>query len=895
MTETVFRDGPPGGARSRRSGLAAGGAGLAAWLILCSLAAPIMGLAPARAVDLPVPLSLEEPTTHGDRLVRFIWLRHSGDEALRTGLPTLAVDLYRRAAELLSEEDIRRPALETDLSAALIALGRFDEAARVLEAYSGRINDAVLLRRGILSWEGQRWDELRYRLAEINPAALGPGEAAWYAFLRGYLNELEGDLEEAETFYRQAEEGSVSNSQRAQFTIARLRTGLLGESVDEAFLESVRDEIEARAGTSAVYRFAEKYILALEVLERPEEALAAAAEWRSRTPAVERDARDRFLFLEGLMAGEDRDRARAAYEELLVTGGSRRLQRAALYQLGRDLPAGEERELFENLLTELIEAEVQHPLIDELLIFRSRLSFAQRRFEQGAEDAETVLSQYPGSRLRRDALRLLGHIAWEEEKYRTAADYVSRLRDEIPEGARRTELGVLVADCYFRAEDFENAADAYGNVLREGAADLSPGLLLFQRVTAELRAGRLDRAEAHLDETRFRTLEDLDFVWRAEWNLLKEMQRRDRMEDAFSRVSESLQGRGGAPLPAALRIRFLWLRAQLAFEWDRPEETLTLLDQVFAELEREDAAADLSEELARAIRGYARLVRAQAMLAGDRSDEAVAILQELRDENRGAEPAIYSYLVEARYRAGSGQAVEAQRLLTALADIYPDSPYAPIALYEAAVDTGRGGSDDGFEERAIGRLERLVEAYPDHELAFYARLKQADLLRQINRFGTARQIYESLENRYPDHPDWFRVRISLADTFLAQGETADSSFLERALVTLERLYDLPHLSADMRAEAGFKYGFAYEKLGDPERAREVYWLVITAVLEDNDDLGALSSKGRYWASRAVFHLGRLLEDSERWNEAREIYSLIFSHQLPGESLARSRLTPLTAR
>ena len=856
-----------------------------------------MGLAPARAAEIPVPLSLEEPANYGDRLVRFIWLRHSGDEALRTGLPTLAVDLYRRAAELLSEEDIRRPALETDLSTALIALGRFDEAARVLEAYSGRINDAVLLRRGILSWNDQKWDELRYRMAEINPAALGPGEGAWYAFLRGYLKELEGAYEEAENFYRQAEERSVSNSQRAQFTIARFRTGLLGESVDEAFLESVREDMEAHAGTSAVYRFAEKYILALEVLERPGEARAAAAEWRARTPAVERDARDRILFLEGLVAGEDRDRARVAYEELLVTGGSRRLQRAALYQLGRDLPAGEERELFENLLAELIEAEVQHPLIDELLIFRSRLAFSQRRFEQGAEDAETVLSQYPGSRLRRDALRLLGHIAWEEEKYRTAADYVSRLRDEIPEGPRRAELGVLVADCYFRAEDFENAADAYGNVLREGAAELSAGLLLFQRVTAELRAGRLDRAEAHLDEARShtKTLEDLDFVWRAEWNLLKEMQRRDRMEDAFSRVSESLQGRRGAPLPVALRIRFMWLRAQLAFEADQPAETLTLLDQVFAELEREDAAADLSEELARAIRGYARLVGAQAMLAGDRSEEAVAILQELREENRGTEPAIYSYLVEARYRAGSGQAVEAQRLLTTLADIYPDSPYAPIALYEAAVDAGSGGSDDGFEERAIGRLERLVEAYPDHELAFYARLKQADLLRRINRFGTARQIYESLENRYPDHPDWFRVRISLADTFLAQGETADPSFLERALVTLERLYDLPHLSVDMRAEAGFKYGFAYEKVGDPERAREVYWLVITAVLEDNDDLGTLSSKGRYWASRAVFHLGRLLEDSERWNEAREIYSLIFSHQLPGESLARSRLTPLTAR
>ncbi len=870
--------------------------GGAAWLFGLAVltgAVAVPCVAPSAVSEAP-PFAIEDPSETGARLVHFIWKRHAADEALRMGFPSLAMDLYREAEDLLPEGDVRRPRLTIDRSNALLALGRFSDAGVLLDSYRGEVNDTLLLRRAMLSWHGRRWEEFRYRLQEITQSALTGEDRAWYAFLFGALREVEGDTEEANRLYRQAEAAAVSAAQRSEFTLVRFRTLLLRDEPTEETLERLRNEMEAHDGTVTVFRFAQKSVLVLEALDRTDEAIDEAARWRARVPVMERELRDRFLLLEGLVAGPEHSRGRAAFEELLITGVTRNLQRAALYQLGRDLPEGDEREFFENLLAELIDGEVQHSLIDELLIFRSRIHFAARRFEEATEDAETVLSQYPGSRLRRDALRLLGHIAWEEEKYRTAADYVNRLRDEIPEGTSRSELGVLVADCYFRAEDYENAADAYGIVLREGAETLSPGLLLFQRVIAELRAGRMDRVRAHLDEVRFQNLEDLDYLWQAEWNLLREMQQRGRMEEAYGRVSELIDRGDDYRLPQALRIRFLWLRAQLAFESGRSDETLPLLDVVLSELDRQSVGAELSAELVRSIRGYTRLLRAQALLDRQQAEEAVAILRRLREENSGDEPAIYSYLVEARYHASTGQTVEAERLLTALADSYPESPYAPIALYEAAVNTGRGGLDEGYEERAIGRLERLIETYPDHELVFHARLKQADLLRAMNRFGTARQIYESLENRYPDHPEWFRVKVSLADTFLAQGETTDESFLERAVVTLERLYDLPQLTADMRAEAGFKYGFAHEKLENREEAREIYWLVIAAVFED-DNSESLGSKGRYWASRSVFHLARLLEEGERWNEAREAYSLIFHHRLPGESLARSRLTPLTTR
>ncbi len=842
-----------------------------------------------------IPLAEEDARRSGDRLAHFVWMRQSADDALRQGFPSLAVRLYWRAAEVLPEDDYRHNEIDLMVSTALLAMGRYDEARELLEEYRGEVNDEVLLRRAILSWRGQRWDELEYRLSEISSGAISRRNIGWYSFLQGQLKEVEGDAGEAEKWFRRAEEEAVSPAQRAQFVLARFRLKLLDEEPDDALLDSLKEEMEAYEGTEDGYRFAQKYVIALDSLDRRNEAIEVVRSKLQMIPEMEKELRDQFLLLEGVIGGRDSEAGVEAFEKLLRTGDTRRYQRAALYELGRDLSDGAVQDRFKELLSELIDAEAEHPLIDELLTFRSRISFERRDFEEASEDAETVLSQYPGSRFKKDALRLLAHIAWEERKFRTAADYVTRLRAEIPEGERRSELGVLIADCYFRAQDYNNAADAYGNVLREQPERISRGLLVFQRVQAELRGGRLDRAREHLDDAAFETLEDLDFLWQAEWNLLKIMQRKGRMEEAYGRVTELLEDREDYPLPHALRVRFTWLQAQLSFEAGRPEDTLSLVEMVFSELARDDAGSDLTETLRRSVRSYAMLMQSQALLETGEAEEAVRILQELREEDRAGEPAVYSYLVEARYHAAAGQPVEAQRLLNSLADSYENSPYAPIALYEAAVITDRGGLGDGYQERAISRLEQLVESYPDHPLAFYARLKQADFLREMNRFGTARRIYESLENRHPDHPDWFRVKVALADTHLAQGEGGDESFLERALVTLERLYDLPNLTPDMRAEAGFKYGFAYEKIGDKEQAQEVYWLVISSSLQDDNNLSELGSKGRYWVARSVLHLGRLLEDSERWGEAREAYALIPAYQLPGEGLARSRISPLTAR
>ena len=126
-----------------------------------------------------------------------------------------------------------------------------------------------------------------------------------------------------------------------------------------------------------------------------------------------------------------------------------------------------------------------------------------------------------------------------------------------------------------------------------------------------------------------------------------------------------------------------------------------------------------------------------------------------------------SYFVEAEHYARQDKIVEAQQLLTRLADDFPKSAYAPYALYQAAFLAERLGQVKDLQD-ANQLIERLVTTYPDQPLVFEARLKQGDLMRKLNRFPLAEQDYQSLINNYSRNPDVILARLALAETYNAQ-------------------------------------------------------------------------------------------------------------------------------
>jgi tetratricopeptide (TPR) repeat protein len=236
--------------------------------------------------------------------------------------------------------------------------------------------------------------------------------------------------------------------------------------------------------------------------------------------------------------------------------------------------------------------------------------------------------------------------------------------------------------------------------------------------------------------------------------------------------------------------------------------------------------------------------------------------------------------------------VSAQQSLINLVDRFPGSEYAPIALWEAALNAAQRGLAIHLQE-AITILERLVTDYPDHGLVYYARLKQGDLARRLNDFPTALLLYERLLAQYPGHPERYRTELSRADCLTALG-SEDSSRYDVAAVIYERNCLLSEAPAAIRLESGYKWAHAVHEQGDTEAAEGILWLVYERfVLDPNLSQPALSEEaGRYWMSRVLLEVGEAQQNNGQVAIARRIFETIPSLNLPGKALARAKLESL---
>jgi TolA-binding protein len=360
-----------------------------------------------------------------------------------------------------------------------------------------------------------------------------------------------------------------------------------------------------------------------------------------------------------------------------------------------------------------------------------------------------------------------------------------------------------------------------------------------------------------------------------------------QVELAYARVNRLLAAsRAGHSLPPDLRARMGWLQARLSFDVHDSEQTLKLIDTLLASL---DGLAPPS--LRAAIASNGELLKAEACFDLKREASALEILKKLRTDYPRADAAVSSYFVEAEHYAQQDKVVEAQQLLTRLADEFPKSPYAPYALYQAAYLAERLGQDDNLQE-ANRLIERLVNAYPDQDIVFDARLKQGDLLRKLNQFPQAQQAYESLINNYARNPNVILADLALAECHNAQS-ASDPSHEETARSLFEDLCARVDASVDVRAEAGYNLGLIYQRRGQLDRAKEVWWRdVVTALLLDPQNAARLEGKGRYWMSRTLYEYGALLQRMGHIDQAEQAWRDIIRFNLSGQALARANLARL---
>lgn len=663
-------------------------------LSLAFVAGPLAAqvASPSPLVDAPGGAAMEPS--------RWLIAEGRAQMALRAGFSFTAAAIYR---DILQEEGLPAAARQTvtlALVTALLDAGDTVEAEKVLPAYTGPRSSAYQLRAGLLAAHARRLPQAKAALAAGKIESLAAADKGWWHFLQGQVADAEGNILAANEFYDQAINAAVSELARARFALGREQALLRRGPLDEARLVNLRKTMETFQGRATGFDAVRSYAAALAALGRAAEAQAVLQRQLAVIPPSERNTADQFRLMLGLIAGESSIAGRQAFKQLLRDGQKAETQRLALQLLARGSKSTVDREQLRRDLSDLINAPTPHTVIEDLLLVRAQLALADNDYARAEEDARALLERYPGSPLKVTALGVRLAVAWDLKRYRAAAEVMAQLRAVTKEGRERAELGVLLAEAFFRAEDYRNAADAYDAALHETPAVVPAGVLLFQRVLSDIRADRLTEAAQQLDASATNPGFDAVNRWQAEWNLVKELQIRGQTPVAYSRLNRLL-GEKVSGVPETLRVRLMWLRAKLAFDNNQLDAALQQTDGLLGRLQQ---AEPFDPALRRNVASMAQLLKAQILLARNQNQEGFAVLEKLRADYRLTAAAQYSYIIQAGYLTQRGDMAAAQLVLVSFVD-HPDykrSEYAPLALYEAALNLERQGLDrhlrDAYEK-----------------------------------------------------------------------------------------------------------------------------------------------------------------------------------------------------
>lgn len=870
-----------------------------AWLTLCSPALQAESSAAQSSIpQINDSLKIGQAPTVSEisafTKADFRWQLTQAQNTLSAGLPSIALMVCLNLEETWKDAQEELPAeLSICHIDSLIALGKRAEAEALLNSRPNLNSSARNLRLALIYEQDRKLKEAREALFQVRSIDLETGEWFWYYLIQAFVAEESSEEILKEEFLQQAENSIESPMQKILWDLFFLHRLQIEEDLSDELLTQLKEKTLQFTGGQLGFQYARQYALALHSLGRTDEALSVVDVQLQSLHGSGSEEEDLFRLLTGVLAGPQTTRGAENLRRLVASGRNQDWQLLALYLLAQVGMQETYRYEFVNFLDVMLDREDEHPLLDAILFLRAQAAQLEGREQQAAALANRLLEQFPGSPLLKPTLYLLARNAWEDtpQRLRDTAELLLRYRDLINSPSDRAWIQILLGDVYFLNRDYLASRNSYAGAIRELQDENMRGLALFQLIQTFLATNDLTGAIDALNQEES-TL-PVEWRWRVHWNLLIAMRQAGLEREASQRINILLSERNLAPdsLPLSLRWRFQWLKADLSLIDGRPDEALVLTTQLLDSLEQRKEETD--EETFRHLLGHTLLIRSQAYFQQGLIAEAMTTLQQIQNSPTAEELSVLALLLKARFHESRNQLVEAQAALQDVGDKYPQSQYAPLALFEAAAKAEQRGTQASFDQ-AISLLERIIRNYPEQRrLRFQARLRQGEILRKMSQFASAAGVYRTLMQQARNDLEQYTAQLHLAYCLIALGNL-DKQNLEDARSYLERIRQIRTLPADLRAEAGFQEGFILRRLGRTTQATEVLGEVSSPLFQtsttspsETDHLGPL---GRYWSVRAALELADILENKQSHEEAMRLYVYLDRLSIPGiSSLVQSRM------
>ena len=528
-----------------------------------------------------------------------------------------------------------------------------------------------------------------------------------------------------------------------------------------------------------------------------------------------------------------------------------------LMEQGRAAFAAEDWALAADLIQRFLDEYGRTPEVAEAVAsFRPMLAVALLRLNRFAE-AMPVIDQTLEDRglalAVRDELtfwRGIGFLqmAQIDEARMAFGEYYA---NEAFNPSRRQEAAILYGTCFLMNEEVEQAADFFAAQLpvlwsqNPEAAGRTVVLLLH----SQLQTDRLDEALQLVRETfpRLADMTQLIAFQTLSLQLGSAMLDQERFHDAIVCLQRVLPRQR---LLDRQRQRLGWVEQQLEQVGDRPQlaHLRFQYNNLKKKLERELASFEEFEHFDSAL----RLRLATAYIGLERHLQAALILDHML-ATMEPDPVVDQATLTLMQCWGETErwdrVVDAADVWLGKFDVR-DNERTPQVLFLKASAL----RDLGELTLAEAEFGRIVDAFPEHEIAAPSLflLGICQLEQDLNPDALA--VFKELQRKYPDHPqaeDAFYWQ-GMALSFMRQHEESRDHMEQY----LERFTDNPKY----RVEATFRIAFSTQALADyPEAARQ-----LGAFIEHNP-MSALADEARILMGDALGALGEVEHAIETWS------------------------------
>ena len=665
---------------------------------------------------------------------------------------------------------------------------------------------------------------------------------------------------------------------------------LLYGSPDPGQGEILKTLIKEFSGTDSGYEYVRYFAIYQFRIGNRKEARQTLFDFLLSEEDIPQKVKDQFYYTIAVMAESGNKDRTDSWSFIIRDGKSAKPLLYCLSQIRNSVLSNDQTDLLLKSIKTRLDKNVRIIPKSQWIRTKASLHWKNKDWDALAKDAEELLESNENERIKREAYYWQAYLSLKRspKQYGNATIAFANLLEKLPEGDERQQIRLQLADCFFQNKNYQDAAKMYKESQDFSPEEILPRII-YHQIFCEIKSKNFEWVDENLYSQLLLGLIENSSIWELElefWKALnihnvdKLSKRIDKVWGEFKKKSALIDNNIKAKI-------YLYFSNFLKNNKNDYRVSLELINKLIVELKKTpnfklenfQSGSDIL------------LLKGELELMTSPLESSLSTLKEVRALFPKSDQAILSYILESRFWSDQGRSVDAQNILNKLVENFPNSNFAPIALYEAALQSSTRGSLEK-EKDAIQLSEKIVAEYPKHPLHSYALLQQAELLWRNGNLDYAKNKYRKILDDYPDHLEKTAIRLAIAKILMAQ-KSENQNNLNQAMTIFESISKENDLTPALEIEIKISWALAHRNLGQLKDAEKLYleplveYLLNAEKMESNDIL--------WWLGKLVVSFGELYKEMGKDGDAIKVYQLVEKYDLPQKLLAKTMLNTLSGR